>query len=371
MITLASFDIGIKNMAVCILQIENVKSIHEIIEFKDKDNDTFQKIDALKENETSNVLNNGLHILHWEIMDITKEENERQKDRCQCLLKCKKKICNKIGIYEKNSVFFCEKHAKSQTRWIVPTKQLQRSSLKKMKYIELEQLCSKLQTFSSSDEKLNEKKRTKEQLWNCVLELLHEHCLNTIKINKPEKTNTIDLITLGRIMTRKLDAIKDIHTITHIIIENQISPIASRMKTLQGMLAQYFIMKSENTTIAFVSSCNKLKLFHATKLKEIQNTNEISPKIESTKRKRTIEKDDIMKTKKKEIYKDHKKDAIKHTLEIIEKNQIPWLHHIETSKKKDDLADSFLQGISYLHRTGILTIHQYVIEISSEVDFGF
>ena len=33
-------------------------------------------------------------------------------------------------------------------------------------------------------------------------------------------------------------------TPTHVIIENQISPIANRMKTIQGMITQYFIMKN-------------------------------------------------------------------------------------------------------------------------------
>ena len=41
----------------------------------------------------------------------------------------------------------------------------------------------------------------------------------------------------------KIDKLKDI---THIIIENQISPIATRMKTIQGLLTQYFIMKYNN-----------------------------------------------------------------------------------------------------------------------------
>jgi hypothetical protein len=119
------------------------------------------------------------------------------------------------------------------------------------------------------------------------------------------------------------------------------------MKTLQGMLAQYFIMKSEFTMILFVSSSNKLKLFQK---KNQENQETASEETSSL-------------TKKKEnmYYKDHKKDAIRHTLEIIEKNQIPWLYHIETSKKKDDLADSFLQGISYLHRMGIIDIHQYLL----------
>ena len=53
--------------------------------------------------------------------------------------------------------------------------------------------------------------------------------------------------------------------ITHVVIENQLSPIANRMKTIQGMLAQYFIMIDENIDIQFISSSNKLKQFESTK----------------------------------------------------------------------------------------------------------
>ena len=36
------------------------------------------------------------------------------------------------------------------------------------------------------------------------------------------------------------------------------SLIATRMKTIQGMLAQYFIMRDNNIQIEFISSTNKL-----------------------------------------------------------------------------------------------------------------
>ena len=49
-------------------------------------------------------------------------------------------------------------------------------------------------------------------------------------------------------------------TRTHVIIENQIRPIANRMKTVQGMLAQHFIT-IQIPFIDFVSSGNKLKQF--------------------------------------------------------------------------------------------------------------
>ena len=153
-----------------------------------------------------------------------------------------------------------------------------------------------------------------------------EKCFVLLQGNsKSTKSNEIDLITLGRNMKQLLDSIHELDQITHVIIENQISPIASRMKTIQGMLAQYFIMKLDlDVTITFVSSRNKLKDLL---LRENQNKEE----------------------KEKDKYKSHKKDAIIYTQQILETNTnlhswIPLL----SCKKKDDLADCFLQGIWYI-----------------------
>ena len=53
-------------------------------------------------------------------------------------------------------------------------------------------------------------------------------------------------------------------TVDKVIIENQISPIANRMKTIQGMIAQFFIM-NDIKDIEFVAASNKLKNFITTK----------------------------------------------------------------------------------------------------------
>ena len=75
-----------------------------------------------------------------------------------------------------------------------------------------------------------------------------------------KKASEIDLIDIGKNMKIELDKF-NFNEIEHIVIENQLSPLASRMKTIQGMLAQYFIMKYEGKEIHFVSSANKLKQF--------------------------------------------------------------------------------------------------------------
>ena len=109
-----------------------------------------------------------------------------------------------------------------------------------------------------------------------------------------------------------------------VIIENQISTIASRMKTLQGMIAQYFIMRG-TPCIEFISAANKLKMFM---------------------------------TKKKTTYTERKIESVEVTKELLEK--LPQFEKyrgcLEKNKKKDDLADCFLQGIYYLTLKNMINI---------------
>jgi hypothetical protein len=81
-----------------------------------------------------------------------------------------------------------------------------------------------------------------------------------------------------------------------VIIENQISPIATRMKTIQGMIVQYFVMSNLNVkNIEFISASNKLKCCEKT--------------INSS----------------KTTYSERKKQGIEKCLEIIHtKNTIMW-----------------------------------------------
>ena len=117
-------------------------------------------------------------------------------------------------------------------------------------------------------------------------------------------------------------------TITHVIIENQISPIATRMKTLQGMLTQYYIDHIENIDVTFVSSVHKLKQFTGSPNKD----------------------------QEKNTYKDHKVSGVTFCNQILENNPVfeGWISKMDT-KKKDDLADCFLQGLWYFKQKGIIS----------------
>jgi hypothetical protein len=162
---------------------------------------------------------------------------------------------------------------------------------------------------------------------------------------KPVKKNAnhVHLVEIGKqIRIQMNEILKDI-TIDIVILENQISPIAGRMNTIQGMLAQYFIMRPDISLIPkieFISSSGKLKDYKGTKeLKETQ------------------EKTKEPSTQEKTTYKDHKRDGIAFCRDFMTKNEGLRTHQevLETSTKKDDLADCFLQGIYYLKREKLIT----------------
>ena len=128
---------------------------------------------------------------------------------------------------------------------------------------------------------------------------------------------SLDLITIGRNMHKRFDALPHIVSgIDVVIIENQLSTLATRMKTLQGMITQYFIMRGV-PDIRFISAINKLKLF----AKEQEQGGE-------------------------DCYADRKKRSIEITRSLIASPLMSM--KFEKHKKKDDLADCFLQGMWWL-----------------------
>jgi hypothetical protein len=105
------------------------------------------------------------------------------------------------------------------------------------------------------------------------------------------------------------------------------------MRTIQGMVAQMFILQKV-PTIEFVSSSNKLREYLG----------------ES----KTVEKKEKEEKGVNPEYKQHKKEAITYTRQWLESPKggfSNWKTFFDTyPKKQDDLADAFLQGIWYLRK---------------------
>ena len=295
-----SFDIGIKNMAYCFLSVSGEQ----------------------------------FEILDWNVLNLM-DEVLKENRVCDCVIPVKKaknnknnktpenkvvKTCGKKAKYSypTNDKFLCETHAKKSEEYWIQTKTKTPSSVKKLKLDDLITLGKSIGFTDFSG--------LKKDILDKILEKIESKTLKHLIKPKSKTASETDLITVGRNMTKKLEELYH-QGITHVIIENQISTLATRMKTIQGMLTQYYIMKGiEN--IEFISSFNKLKAF-------LKND----------------KKDETDKTDK-DKYKERKADGIAICTKFLDENPAltPWKQMFEESKKKDDLADCFLQGLFFVRK---------------------
>jgi hypothetical protein len=318
-----SFDVGIKNMAYCVLSVEPT---------------------------TPKTFN----IIDWNVITLMESESAPLKCTCTNPAKSKKKQptpCSKKANYQKDGKYYCEKHASSpDAPFIIPLKDESPMSLKKKKKEELAAMCRKYELEVVVDGGCAAPQ--KDDLLNSLGEFFKRRCFEPLLKKRTQTADEVNLIEIGKSMKRQLDAVESIHTgITHVVIENQISPIATRMKTIQGMLAQYFIMRygggggggsgsgsgsggTAEPHIEFVSSSNKLKLFRA------------PPPAAAASASATPSS-----------YKANKQDSVKYCSQIIQQNSLleTWRTCLEV-KKKDDYADCFLQGLWYMNSKNILKI---------------
>lgn len=258
---LLSIDVGIKNLALCLFDVSS---------------------------------NTEYCVEKWNVSNLCNEQ------KINCL------YCDKTAKYSCKNMYCCKKHTTKMEYPIIPV-ELELNRLKKMKINEIREiLCNNNITFDDKKSKV------------LLLEDIQTDFESSyvIPFNNTIKTTDFSLIEIGINLKTEMDRLyKDVH-IDVVIIENQISPIANRMKTLQGMIAQYFIMKNV-TDIHFISACNKLKEYT---------------------------------TSKQTSYSDRKKKGVEVCEEILINNPqfSSNLTMFEKSKKKDDLADCFLQGLWFL-----------------------
>jgi len=182
------------------------------------------------------------------------------------------------------------------------------------------------------------------------------------KMNKKNRTELFENIP------KKLNEIAILLEANIVIIENQPSLKNPQMKSIQMILYSYFliygkIIHKKINSIDFCSASNKLKIYDGPPIVlEIKKRNKKEETIKDEIIKDEIIKDEIIKEeimkeeenkkgKKKEKikYGDKKKLAIEYTKYFLKKQNEEFFHDFFLNhKKKDDLADSYLQGLYYL-----------------------
>ena len=312
-----------------------------------------------------------LSINGWNVLNLLEEE--AATEICSQInpgktKKAQPKPCMKIAKYRKNGQCYCDKHSKKGSPFIIPNKKNSLVYLKKLKVDDLIKLGQSHLLFIG----LENLPKLKKDILDKLSEFYDKNCFEPVIKKKTKNASEIDLITIGKNMKELLNNVENVNEITHVVIENQISPIANRMKTIQGMLAQYFIMKNSDIHIEFVSSAHKLSQFKRGTKGSPQTPP--SPLENTTKGVPPSPLENTMIPNIKDMinpeYKQHKKDSIYYCSQIIEKNICfnTYKDYLLSDKRKgsngeqlvplkkaDDLADSFLQGIWYLKNQNIIT----------------
>lgn len=281
-----SIDVGIKNLALCILETT----------------DSHNNLN--NHNIDFNTLN--FIIRYWDVINLFEE----QIKICQFNIvnKKKHKQCTKKAKFHKNGCFFCKAHA-AKSKYKLPTSDL--NKYKRMKNDELIQLTNDFDISLSVP-------TNKKNLINCIEMFREKYVFENVS---NMKCNEISIINIGIAIKDNLEKLDTFifSNIDLILIENQISPIANRMNCIQGMLTQYFIMKNMNKII-YVSAANKLKIFIGNKRTTYSERKKIS--VDITRKLLSFNNDNN-----------------------INKDKI--INMFNKHKKKDDLADCFLQGLWY------------------------
>lgn len=269
-----SFDVGVKNLALCLLTYDE---------------------------ET-----NTTTIDDWDIINLC---NDDQTTICStCTNVRKNKICDKPAKFIYKSGHYCGICAKSVQSYVTHGA----FDVQKISRLKKDRLVEMASNIGIEIGKKDSKDVIKQQMIEYV-----QTC--AFSIIEKVRVDDLSLVDIGRNLHTKLNVCLETWNtqIDMVLIENQISPIAIRMKTLQGMITQYFIMKT-NAEIMYVSSENKLRDYI----------------VEKT------------------SYAQRKKDSIDITRGLITSGKYmvapKWIELFTSSKKKDDLSDTLLQGLWYI-----------------------
>ena len=295
-----SIDVGMKNLAYCLFECDSdageIKTPEQVMQRA-----------SIVAWDTVNLCDNGS-------ADPAEKPAAPTCSSAGC--KFAAKFMHETGPEPLTVVYYCTRHANASDYKMPLLPSI--ASAKILKKMTLEQLKAFSGEYLSST--IPEKcEKSKLKLLQHVIAALAAEYLVAVS-HKPTVISaaSMDLITLGRNMHRRFDALPHLASgIDVVIIENQLGTLATRMKTLQGMITQYFIMRGV-PDIRFISATNKLKLFS-------------EPGKED-----------------KTDYADRKKRSMEITRALIAEHAPEHIGLYDKHKKKDDLADCFLQGVWWL-----------------------
>ena len=177
------------------------------------------------------------------------------------------------------------------------------------------------------------RKKCENQATHTVINGEVEYCCSAHKkkFKKVKKIKNDDLFHLSQTCIEELTLINTV-SVKYVLIENQPALKNPVMKSVQMIIYTFFIMngvmnkESSIEEVFMVNARNKLKVYKGPFV--------ICPYNDD----------------KKNRYKKNKFLSVKYTEEMIKEDEQKFQDLFDSSKKKDDLADAYLQGIYWINK---------------------
>lgn len=306
--TILSFDVGIIHLAYCFFTKKEYKEID------------------VSGNE-KNVYK--WDVIDWSIIDLTDRDE----------LKCS--VCNKNATLQQTDSndyglkYYCKVHAKQ-----VNSKPLSYEEL----YNKLDEKkiggCCFILGDSTCDKNCTIKDKNNNTFCGVHGKKMYQTLTNDIKM-KPLKKTTVSSMDFDETRLKLINILENKNHLLNadvVVIENQPSFKNPRMKSISALLYDYYtirgIIDKERTNsnikrVKFMSPSNKIKLASDGETQQIVKLKASEKASDESK-----------------AYKLTKSLAVKYTQDLL-KHLPEWLKHFNSYKKKDDLADAFLQGAYY------------------------
>lgn len=269
MVKVLSFDVGIRNLAYCLLE---------------KNSD-------------------GVKILEWDVIDLVGEIPE-EVPKCDGTLKNGKECTHKCANVTEEGDHYCNMHLPddvTSTKYFAP------------------KICSH-EIAKKGNCKRKVFYQNAEKKYYCKI---HGKKINGLNVINKDPS----YYELCKMISQKIEETPALMDVDDVVIENQPTMKNPRMKNIQVMLFSHFVMRDKNNRIKnvnYISATNKLKEAY----KKVDVSLHKMPANAKAQR---------------------KKLAIIYTKELLQ-DQPDKLHILENHSKKDDMCDSYLQGLYYINK---------------------
>ena len=287
-----SFDVGVIHLSYCLLTKK-------------------------KYTNSNNIICDNWDILDWNNIDLT----NREMEKCSC----GKKACLIQTINAENK-YYCKIHGKKNSIEIDSFENCFNNCNNKENICGWQNKCKKFASFINNE------------CFYCTTHAkqIYKSLVNQAKLKtfKTKSSTSLNFDDVKYSLITELEKRPELLRANYVVIENQPSMKNPRMKSIASTLYDYYLIRgifdkkitnSNITQVKFMSPSNKLKLASDGDTKQLikaKNTDDTK------------------------AYKLTKSLGIKYCLDLI--SHLPeWTKHFNSFKKRDDLADSFLQGIYF------------------------